>query len=384
MGLRIQSNIAALNAHRHLSNTDNALSKSLERLSSGFRVNRAADDAAGLAVSEGLRADIKSYQVATRNTSEAGSLLQVAEGAMDQIGNMLTRLKELATQAASDNTSSSNRTKLNSEATQLKNEIDRIADSTNYGGTKLIDGSFNGASSVSSTDTADIAGISDIYSFDVTSASSGTYSMGYTVASDLLTVTKGGVSQSITLTKGGTVNFSTFNISFKLTSAATLDTVGAAFTGIDTASATGLLDVTAGSGSTFQVGAGNSTDDQITFSIGDGNTAALGLGASSYVTNIDLTTSANAQLAIDIVDDAIDDVALIRGQVGAVQNRLSYASANLATTIENVTAADSIIRDADMAAEMTTFTKNQILLQAGTAMLAQANSAPQVLLSLLK
>jgi len=383
MGLRIQNNIAALNAHRHLLNTDTALGKSLERLSSGYRVNRASDDAAGLAVSEGLRADIKSYQVATRNTSEAGSLLQVAEGALDQIGNMLTRLKELATQAASDNTSSSNRTKLNSEATQLKNEIDRIADSTDYGGTNLIDGSFNGASAVSSSDTAEIAGISDIYDFDVTSASSGSYSLTYTAASDLLTVTKGGVSQSITLTKGGTVNFSTFNISFKLTSAATLDTVGAAFTGIDTSSGAGILDVKAGSGSTFQVGAGNSTNDQITFSIGDANTAALGLGSSSYVTNIDLTTSANAQLAIDIVDDAIDDVALIRGQVGAVQNRLSYASANLATTIENVTAADSIIRDADMASEMTTFTKNQILLQAGTSMLAQANAAPQVLLSLL-
>ncbi len=383
MGLRIQNNIAALNAHRHLLDTDTALGKSLERLSSGYRVNRASDDAAGLAVSEGLRADIKSYQVATRNTSEAGSLLQVAEGALDQIGNMLTRLKELATQAASDNTSSSNRTKLNSEATQLKNEIDRIADSTDYGGTNLIDGSFNGASAVSSTDTADIAGISDIYDFDVTSASSGSYSLTYTAASDLLTVTKGGVSQSITLTKGGTVNFSTFNISFKLTSAATLDTVGAAFTGIDTSSGAGILDIKAGSGSTFQVGAGNSTNDQITFSIGDANTAALGLGSSSYVTNIDLTTSANAQLAIDIVDDAIDDVALIRGQVGAVQNRLSYASANLATTIENVTAADSIIRDADMASEMTTFTKNQILLQAGTSMLAQANAAPQVLLSLL-
>jgi len=376
MGLRIQNNIAALNAHRHLNITDNAISKSLERLSSGYRINRAADDAAGLAVSEGLRADVKSYQVASRNTSEANSLLQVAEGALDQIGNMLTRLKELATQAASDNTSSANRTKLNSEATQLKSEIDRIADSTNYAGTKLIDGSFNGASSLTAADATSIAAIGDIYDMSVSSAASGTYTISGTATS--LTLTKGGVSQTETVSKGATVNFSTFDISFKTTSAATVATVTAAFTAMAT------MGVDAGSGSTFQVGAGNTTDDQITFSIGDANANAIGNASSSYVTDISLTTSAGAQTAINIVDQAIDDVAEIRGNIGARQNRLSYASANLATTIENVTAADSVIRDADMASEMTNFTKNQILLQAGTSMLAQANSAPQVLLSLLK
>jgi flagellin len=378
MGLRIQNNIAALNAHRNLTNTDKLLSKTLERLSSGFRVNRASDDAAGLAVSEGLRADIKSYQVATRNTSEANSLLQVAEGGMDQIGNMLTRMKELATQAASDNTSSSNRVKLDSEATQLKNEIDRIADSTNYAGTKLIDGSFNGASSVSSGDTVAVAAIANLYEFNVEQASAGAYTVAYTAATDLMTVTKGGISQSVTLTAGSKINFSTFDISFKTTSAAVVDTLGASITGI------GVLDVTSGSGSTFQVGAANTSTDQITFSIGDANTAALGLGSTSFITDVDLTTATTGQLAIDIVDDAIDDIALVRGQLGAIQNRLGYASANLATTIENVTAADSVIRDADMAAEMVEFTKHQILLQAGTAMLAQANAAPQVVLSLLQ
>ncbi len=378
MGLRIQNNIAALNAHRHLLSTDKALSKNLERLSSGFRVNRAADDAAGLAVSEGLRADIKSYQVASRNTSEANSLLQVAEGALDQIGNMLTRLKELATQAASDNTSSANRTKLNSEATQLKSEIDRIADSTKYSGTLLIDGSFNGASSLTANDASSVAAIENVYSFDVSGAAAGTYTIAYSSGNDKMTLTKGGTSQTVTVTTGGTINFSQFSISFKTTSAATVDTVGAGFTAMST------LTVDAGSGSTFQVGAANSSNDQITFSIGDANTAALGLGSSSYVSDISLTTASNAQLAIDIVDDAIDDVATIRGQIGAVQNRLGYASANLATTIENVTAADSVIRDTDMASEMTDFTKHQILLQAGTSMLAQANSAPQTVLTLLR
>ena len=141
MGLRIQNNIAAMNAHRQLSISDTNLSKNLERLSSGFRINRAADDAAGLSISQQFRADIASFKVASRNTAEATSLLQVTEGAVDQIGNMLTRLKELATQAASAN-AGSNLDKINAEGNKLINEIDRIAQSTEYAGSKLLNGSF--------------------------------------------------------------------------------------------------------------------------------------------------------------------------------------------------------------------------------------------------
>ncbi|MBW1921058.1 MAG: hypothetical protein JRI81_12665, partial [Deltaproteobacteria bacterium] len=142
MGLRIVNNIAAMNTHRQLSVADAGLSKSLERLSSGYRINRAADDAAGLAISQSFRADIASFKVAQRNTSEASSMLQVAEGAMEQIGNMLTRLKELATQAASANVGSSERTKIDSEADKLLDEINRIANGTKYGSDVLINGSF--------------------------------------------------------------------------------------------------------------------------------------------------------------------------------------------------------------------------------------------------
>ncbi len=141
MGLRIQNNIAAMNAHRQLSISDTNLSKNLERLSSGFRINRAADDAAGLSISQQFRADIASFKVASRNTSEATSLLQVTEGAVDQIGNMLTRLKELATQAASAN-AGSNLDKINAEGNKLIDEIDRIANSTEYAGSKLLNGTF--------------------------------------------------------------------------------------------------------------------------------------------------------------------------------------------------------------------------------------------------
>ena len=272
MGLRIQHNISALNTHRQLTISDNALAKSLERLSSGYRINRAADDAAGLAISQGMRADIASYRVASRNVAEANAMVQVAEGAYDQIGNMLTRLKELATQASSAN-AGNDLAKIDAEAQQLILEIDRIANSTEYAGSAIIDGT---------TATA-----------------------------------------------------------------------------------------------TFQVGAANSANDQITATFTDVNTDQLGIDSLS------LGSVASAQAALTNVDTAIASLSTSRGTLGAMQNRLGYAAANLSTTIENVQAAESVIRDVDMAAEMTTFTKNQILLQAGTAMLAQANAAPQAVLSLL-
>ncbi|MFH1350830.1 MAG: flagellin, partial [Pseudomonadota bacterium] len=146
MGLRIVNNISAMNTHRWLQNADQNLSKSLERLSSGYRINRGADDAAGLAISSSLRADISSFKVAQRNTSEASSMLQVAEGALDQINAMLIRLNELATQAASDNVGSTERTKINSEAQALIDEIERLANSTKYGSSYLLNGTFGGLS----------------------------------------------------------------------------------------------------------------------------------------------------------------------------------------------------------------------------------------------
>jgi len=272
MGLRIQNNISAMNTHRQLSISDAGLSKSLERLSSGYRINRAADDAAGLAISQGMRADIASYKVASRNVSEANAMVQVAEGAYDQIGNMLTRLKELATQASSAN-AAGDLDKIDAEASALLSEIDRISSSTEYAGAGLLDGSLG--------------------------------------------------SQ------------------------------------------------------TFQVGSTNDTFSQISITFSAVSSSSLSIDSLS------LATTSTAQTALTSIDSAIDTLNESRGDLGAIQNRLGYAGANLATTIENVQAAESVIRDVDMASEMTTFTKNQILLQAGTAMLAQANAAPQNILSLL-
>jgi flagellin len=281
MGLRIQNNIAALNAHRWLSVSDTNMSKSMERLSSGYRINRAADDAAGLSISQSFRAEIASLRVASRNISEGNSLLQVAEGAVDAVSNILIRLKELATQSASAN-AGSDRDKISAEKKQLTSELGDIVTSTKYAGKALIDGTFTG---------------------------------------------------------------------------------------------------------TFQVGAENATNNQIKVTLGNfkfstiaTNSAGTGVAASV----MSLSTASGARTAMDIIGKAIDTVNLRRGDIGAQQNRMGYASANISISIENKQASESVIRDVDMAFEMVTFTKNQILLQAGTAMLGQANMAPQSILSLLK
>jgi flagellin len=369
MGLRIQNNLAAINAHRQLTIADSALGKSLERLSSGFRINRAADDAAGLAISQGFRADIASYKVAARNTSEASSLLQVAEGALDQIGGMLTRLKELATQAASAN-AGSNLPKIEAEANKLLEEIDRIANSTDYAGSKLINGTFGvtaaavGAAVITGNGFSGITGMAagEVY----TIASTLTAGVGTMV------MTTGNGSETVYFTPptGSSITdvyFASEGVSIQVNASFNVN-----LDGVITASATG--------NSSFQVGARNTDNDKISISLGNATTSATGLVLST----LDLSTAANAQAALTLVDSAIGLLATTRGDIGANMNRLSYASANLTSTIENVTAAESVIRDVDMASEMTNFTKNQILLQAGTAMLAQANMAPQQILSLFK
>nr|MBC8360191.1 hypothetical protein [Candidatus Desulfatibia profunda] len=482
MGLRIQNNIAAMNAHRQLSIADSAMGKSLERLSSGYRINKAADDAAGLAISQGFRADIASFKVASRNTSEAAALLQVAEGGMDQIGNMLTRLKELATQAASSNVGTADRAKINAEGNALVSEIDRIANSTKYGTTALLDGTFGasktagtygysaavvdgagvygalthvysaqgtgqtaaifsanfvtalGSTSYSGTwtfsstiggvlllgngtttetitvatwsaatgsqtlsfanlgititttsntadqaftvtwggDTAFVMKETGLTSLNVTNATSGTYTFS-AAADGSLTLGNGTITETVSNITPGTattVNFSTLGVSFAL---------GTTYTENDLDStANFVVTSSGGSGSTFQIGAQNDSNNQIALAIGGVTTSTLNSGL--LVDKLD--TQAEAQSMLTTIDSAISSLSSARGTIGASMNRLSYAAANLSTTIENVQAAESMIRDVDMAAEMTNFTKNQILLQAGTAMLAQANMAPQQILAL--
>lgn len=373
MSLRINNNIAAFNAHRSLSATDDMLSKSLEKLSSGFKINRAADDAAGLAISESFRSNIRSFRKAADNASQASALLQVAEGGANEVGNILLRLKELATQASSANLGSSDRTKLNDEATQLEQEINRIANSTKYSGSTLINGNFGATASLGAQTTYTSLGIASSAKIDVSGVVD--TSQTYTI-SDLTGTTvslwNGSVTQTLTTSGTGaqTLDFSALGVKISLDSTydSSTDLNGVYFT-INAAA------------QNFQVGTTNSSNDRISLSIGDLRTTALKDGSSFDVT---LTSIESAQSALNDIDTAISYVATKRGDIGAKQNRLQFASENLASTIENTIAADSIVRDADMAFEMTTFTKNQVLLQAGNAMLAQANMAPEMVLKLLR
>lgn len=365
MSLRIQTNIAAMNAHRQLTISDTAMGKSLERLSSGYRINRAADDAAGLAISSSLSAQVRSLTVASRNTSQATSLLQVAEGGMDQINNILGRLKELATQAASANNSGS-LTDINNEASSLLTEIDRIASSTTFNGDVLLTG--YGTKTSANTLTA-----ANAYGLDVSGAAGHIYSVSM-ADGDGITLKDLSTNETQTLTtqgSGGTYDFTSFGISFKTNSA---DAQSAILAGVTTDFGASLSVNT--SNKTFQVGEKNTGDYQISFQIDDVQKASLS------VSTIDLSSLSGAQSALTSIDSAIEALASSRADIGAIQNRLSYTYANVSVSVENLSAANSVIKDVDMAAEMTMFTKNQILLQAGTAMLAQANMAPQSVLSL--
>lgn len=381
MALRIQNNIAAMNAQRQLNISNAGLTKSLERLSSGYRINRAADDAAGLAISQSFRAEIASFKVASRNVSEANSLLQVAEGAMDQLGNILTRLKELATQAASGN-AGANIDKINAEANELVLEFERIVTSTEYAGTTLLTGEIGGVTGMSiDTETelaiANLAG-SSITGVTVdhtaTAAAAGTYTVN-AAASDTnvdWTITGPGGSMAMTVAQDATsVAFEALGITLSL-GGSVAATIASEITDFEIT----IVEERAND-MVFQIGAKNEADNRLSISLEDARIAQMGLAQDM------LSTAESAQTALTTIDDAISTLTEQRGNIGAYMNRLEYASANLDTTIENVQAAESVIRDVDMAAEMTEFVKYQILMQAGTAMLAQANMAPQSVLGLL-
>jgi flagellin len=273
MTISINSNIMSLTAQRNLSKTQSALAGNLGRLSTGLRINSAADDAAGLAISERFKAQIGSLNQAQRNANDGISLTQTAEGGMNEISGVLTRMRELATQAANGTVSASDRGFIDNEAQSLSSEIDRISNVTEFNGTKLLDGTF---------------------------------------------------SQDL------------------------------------------------------QVGIKNSANDRLTVAISATDFATIAGGA------VDLSTAAGAQAALDTIDTAIDAVSTARASLGTTQNRLQVSISNLGSAAENMSAANSRIRDVDVAQETAEMTRNNILMQAGVSVLAQANQAPQVALKLLQ
>ncbi|MEJ5944047.1 flagellin [Pseudokineococcus basanitobsidens] len=282
MGFQINNNVAAFNAYRNLSVTQNSVSSSLEKLSSGLRINRAADDAAGLAISEGLRSQVGGLKVAVRNAQDGISVVQTAEGALNETTAILQRMRDLSVQAANDSNSADARTAIGTEVTQLTSELTRISASTNFNGTNLLDGSAG-------------------------------------------------------------------------------------------AGADGKL--------SFQVGAGSTAaTDAIEVDLGAANVADV----ATALAGLAFTDADAARTSIDTIDTQIGVITTARANLGAVQNRFERTINNLNVSVENLTASESRIRDTDMAAEMVSFTKSQILSQAGTAMLAQANQMGQGVLQLLR
>jgi flagellin len=377
MGLAVNTNIAALNAYRNLSVTDGQMSKSLEKLSSGFRINRAADDAAGLAISEGLRSQIGGLKVAVRNTQDGISVVQTAEGALTETTSILQRMRDLSVQASNDGGLNADaKTNIQSEITQLKSELTRIAEKTTFNGKALLDGTFSakfqvGANSGENISVALNTSMSatglGVNALDVTAfgasetAGPGSYDFDATAAPTALTV----------IYKGSTHTIATTGWDIAGTSAAAEKNQALIQKQFDDKlNGTGLSAKVNAYGGVVINGPVGMADGEVTGTL---TTVYAAAGGSS-----------GAELAIGALDNAIKTVSTTRANLGAVQNRFDHTINNLNVTVENLTASESRIRDADMAQEMVQFTRNQILSQAGTAMLAQANQASQGVLSLLR
>jgi len=308
MGLRIRTNVSSLTAQRRLGQSSEALQGSMSKLSSGSRINKAADDAAGLAMSENLRADVRGLNVAKRNALDGVSIVQTAEGGLEETTNMLVRLRELAVQSASDTIGKQEREFLNKEYVQLKDEIDRIALSTEFNGTRLLMGENAGN-----------------FSDELMSGNTGDNPLDIQIGKDYFAESDGSGS-------GNPINIIRIDMS-KLNA----------------------------------------------FTDGEGS---LGIGRADDGTNVN--TKVEAQSAISTLDTAINRVNEQRAYLGAIQNRFTSTIANLGSQIENLDTARSRIRDTDYASETALFTQNNILQQAGTSILGQANQMPQIALSLLQ
>jgi flagellin len=385
--MRINTNVSALMATNNLSKSQQAASDSMAKLSSGFRINKAGDDAAGLGIANKLRADTRSLTQASRNAEQANSLLGVAEGSANTIQSILERMKELATQAGSDSVDAGGRAKISSEYGQLRDEIKRTTATTQFNGSNLIDGTFSNSVANAGGGSTVFSG-SIVSSVNISGTAAGTYKVATTAASKVFSLqdSAGAVVQKVTVSSYGAqnVNFDKFGVTVGVNSSYA---AGSAIV----AGTNDAITVAAGSGGSFLIGSsGNyttgNTGDFISISNTDLKTDTLGLTSGGGVTDIiDLnTSSATARTSLAVLDSALGVVNTALGAIGAAQNRVTYGLDNAKTAITNYAAAESVIRDVDMADEMTKFSKNNILAQAGTAMLAQANQSGQSVLKLLQ
>lgn len=418
--MRINHNIAALNTYRQLVGNTTASGKSLEKLSSGLRINRAADDAAGLAISEKMRGQIRGLEQATRNSQDGISLIQTAEGALNETHSILQRMRELAVQASNDTNTTNDRSKLQAEVNQLAEEITRIGKTTEFNTQKLLNGTFSGTFHIGANQDQNLSlNIDNMQSYalgvtgEVTTTATGAYTAGAgtvpeSIVNGTFDVQVNGATWDLVDSDGTVIANSADGLTFtgndtetivfdqKVTSGqVTIDTGGNS-TGTSGFANTGLE---AGEYS-FDFAAGTVTDsngkvvavtsDSQNFTTADGATALFALDAAATadldfkVGGTDISTADSANKAITTINNALESVSEQRSALGAVQNRLEHTVNNLGATQENLTASESRIRDVDMAQEMMAFTKNNILTQAAQAMLAQANQQPQGVLQLLR
>jgi flagellin len=374
MAMTATTNTSANTALRYLNQNSSASASALAKLSSGSRIVRASDDAASLAVGTKIKADVTALKQASVNAGQASSLLQVADGGLAQTVDILLRMKALSVQAQSGSVSDNERGFLDREFQALRSQIDSITEQTKFNGTTLLDGSLTAATTANVTAGIDGSGPVSL-AIDPT-AEAGTYTVAYDEATGELTVSDtNGRSQTVTIDNASNdftsrIRFTGLDVTLNF---AAFDAT-AAFAG-------GTFDVAvAGGAMSFQVGVAST--DTISINIADIRTQSLGNGTTS-LDAATIGTNADAILAGDALDAAIAQLNESRADVGALISRFEFAAANLATTIENMDAARSVLLDVDMAAEMSNFSSKQVLLQASVAMLAQANQQPQQLLKLL-
>jgi flagellin len=393
---RINTNIEALNAQRNLTATASKYASSVEKLSSGLRINRAADDAAGLAISERLQAQVTGLNQAQRNAQDGVSMVQTAEGALNEVHSMLQRIRELAVEAGNSTLGQSDAQSVNAEVTALQAEITRIASTTTFNGQNLLTNALTvsqtggtaniGLVVVAGTNTA-------VTNISVAGAkASTTYTMTSAAGAGTVTLSDGnGNSQTLTVQaiaakSSETLNFGNMGVSITVASVAG-DSGANVSAGLVGAGGGNTVITGAGSGATFQIGANENDTLGVTFA--DARTSAYAGFDTAISTFTTAAGSGNGITAaagalISVTDTAISAVSTIRANFGAVENRLQHTVASISVASENLNASQSRIKDLDVAAEMVNFTKNSILQQAGTSILAQANQAPQNILTLLR
>ncbi|MGE3855634.1 MAG: flagellin [Dehalococcoidia bacterium] len=397
MSLQINTNVAALNAQRNLASTNHKLGVLFEQLSSGLRVNRAADDAAGLAISEKMRAQIRGMQQGQRNAQDGISMLQTTEGALNEVHSILQRIRELAVQAGNTTLSSSDRQAIGEEMLALKSEVDNIGSRTRFNGQQLLNGSLSVSMDAAASDADDVTVTANgatvsVATIDVGEAiGASTYTLAAAGANLTVSHDDGTgyvVSQTLAVADMGanaaqSLQFDRLGITIDLTHDANAGNVTAAAIAAGFAGTT--IDTTASSTASFRVGA--DAGDNIALAFADMRPSALGDAnklADLVTDNNAVSTNAKADILLQSVDAAIAQVSTFRAKLGASQNQMEHAVNSVAVSVENLSASESRIRDADIAKVSSQLVARQIMQQAGVSVLAQANTAPQAVLQLLQ